>query len=186
MTAPWHYLWLNEEHIVNTDKKFKVSESNNVTKILHFGTRMGRRMVQGMVTHACYPSPRQVETTGLRRSGFQGYLQLHNDFTVSLGNGDTVSQLRRRKTLKWAIGKNQLKKLWCEVQQQKKTAKVEIKKRLPKWRAKTSCRINWWNQMKMIVDLCTWSHWEEGSIEPLGNLWSVGALIKVMAEVKLS
>lgn len=28
--------------------------------------------------------------------------------------------------------KNQLKKLWCEVQQQKKTAKVEIKKRLPK------------------------------------------------------
>lgn len=55
-------------------------------------------MVQGLVTHVCYP--RQVETTGLGRSGFQGCLQLHNDFTGSLGNEEPVSQLKRRKTLK--------------------------------------------------------------------------------------
>lgn len=43
MMAPWHYLWLNEEQIINTKEYFKASESNNVTKILHFGTHIGRR-----------------------------------------------------------------------------------------------------------------------------------------------
>lgn len=114
-----------------------------MTKILHFGLVLEKDMVQGLVAHVCYLSSRQVETTGLGRSGVQACLQLHNGFTVSLGNGDTVSQFKRRKTLKWAVGENQLKKLWCGVQQQSETAKVEIKKRLPKWRTKTSCRMNW-------------------------------------------